>query len=1470
MTQILRLNLLGTPQLSLDSQPLIGFSTNKAQALLFYLAVTRKAYSRDQIATLLWEGMTDAQAKKNLRAVLPELRQLVGDYLRIDRQTIAFLPESNYWLDVEIVRRALSHGQESGDLAAHQAALDLYTGEFLSGFHVHKAPAFDGWVLEQREQLHMLVVAALAEMVNELALATDYAAARIANQRLLSLEPWSEPGHRQQMLLLALMGERSAALAQYESCQRILADEFGVAPLAETTALYEQIRRGEMGLPTAAGWAGTQGAVQQALRNQHSDVLDRDSQEFDRDRQAAQAPPPAALPPTKVRGHHLLRHIKVYGRQQELSALQHWIVEEGAHLVGIFGIGGQGKTTLASAFVRHMAEPLPLSVHGGGKNTAGAARHFTQIIWQSLLNAPPLDDIIQEWLFTLAPQTAPALPESLEQRLNQLFDYLRDQPTLLVLDNLESILQDDALGGMCRPGYEAYAQLVARFAAGQHRSCLLLTSRERPLGFSDFEEELPTVRSWTLLGLSTDAGCQMLAARGVIGASADLVALSHHYSGNPLALKLTGETIHTLFDGSIAGFLRADTRIFDDIRDVLDQQFARLSPLEQEIMLWLAIVREAVAYTDLRVLLAQPPAPRRVLEAIRSLQRRTLLEKFENGFGLQNVVMEYCTHWLIENMCAELLAPTATLSILNGHALMLAQTKEYVRASQTRLLLQPVAERLVTQLGVRGAAAKLQGLLAHLHTIQPGPGYAATNVIHLLLHLGVDLRGYDFSRLYLRQLYLRGAVLPQVNFAQAEIVESAFTEPFGLVYGVAFSADGQYLAAGTGDGAIYIWRTADQQLTQVIHAHSQQINRLTFGQRTSATGEIVPLLVSASDDDRVGFWSLAAQAQDRWEIQLAHERQHTILGVNISPDSQYITAVGEDGHTFVWDVSMAQQPRLLRDFSTQATRLSLIAFSHISDTVVVGNRDGTVQFYSLATGKAGLVLTEPQGSIVALALSGDGQTLITGGREGYISVWALPAGTLAQVIKTKAGVVDDLAISPDQKYLATSHEDRAVRLWTMDSQRHLQLQHTLLGHRHVIWSVGFGTRPRPNVAGNHIEMQLLLASGSSDQTVRVWDVATGQALYTLRGEPRALGALAIHPLSPTQQAAAGGAEWLLAAVGYDQLIHLWQGRGVQVDVPRQHRRFHGAHGLLYSVAISANGQWLASVGSNPTVDLWDIASGQILQTLHGHSKSVLAVAFNPASNLLASGSTDGTVQLWALDHAASERVHLGQERLVARLVGVLAASPRYIYELAFSPDGRVLATVGANLSVRLWDMTQSHWPELADARMTLERTEEEDLFCITYSADGTKLACGGTRAVYIWTLSEQAIAAGEAFPPLRLVQHNSWIVTVAFSPDGTILASGSNDATACLWDAASGTLRAQLRGHTDTIYKVAFTPDGCALLTCSFDGSIKFWDVQTGELLDTLLVEGPYDGMNITGLRGVSDAEKVAMKALGAVEDAAL
>ncbi len=249
---MLQLNLLGSPQITLDNEMLTGKLSNKAQALLFYLAVTIQTHSRAKLAALFWADVQDQEARKNLRDVLPHLRKQLAAYVLITTQTVSLNPANAFGLDVQILNAGLAEYRRSpNELAILDAALALYTGDFLDGFYVRNAPLFEEWVGLQRESLYTQAVQGGLWLVEQYTRQGNYTAGLTANRRLLALDPVAEIAHRHQMRLLAYSGQRSAALAQYENCQRVLATELDTTPEAETTDLYQQIRAGVLVDPFA-------------------------------------------------------------------------------------------------------------------------------------------------------------------------------------------------------------------------------------------------------------------------------------------------------------------------------------------------------------------------------------------------------------------------------------------------------------------------------------------------------------------------------------------------------------------------------------------------------------------------------------------------------------------------------------------------------------------------------------------------------------------------------------------------------------------------------------------------------------------------------------------------------------------------------------------------------------------------------------------------------------------------------------------------------------------------------------------------------------------------------------------------------------------------------------------------------------------------------------------------------------------
>jgi len=245
MTVGLQLYLLGAPRIDLDSRPLTALTSVKAQALLFYLAATGQAHARAALAALLWGDVPEELARANLRKALQALRQHLGPFLHAERDAVSLAPDAACWVDVAALEAALHEAADGGDEHLRYA-IDLYRGDFLEGFYVRGAPDFEAWWLAEQARLRELALHSIQQLAEHVAAQGDLAQAIALARRLLALEPWREQDHRRLMTWLAADGQRGAALAQFDVCRRILADELGVEPAAETVTLYERIRNGAL------------------------------------------------------------------------------------------------------------------------------------------------------------------------------------------------------------------------------------------------------------------------------------------------------------------------------------------------------------------------------------------------------------------------------------------------------------------------------------------------------------------------------------------------------------------------------------------------------------------------------------------------------------------------------------------------------------------------------------------------------------------------------------------------------------------------------------------------------------------------------------------------------------------------------------------------------------------------------------------------------------------------------------------------------------------------------------------------------------------------------------------------------------------------------------------------------------------------------------------------------------------------
>jgi predicted ATPase/DNA-binding SARP family transcriptional activator len=240
----LKLHLLGRPLIELGGETVDGFISEKALALLAYLAVQRSSLARERLAGLFWGAMPEERARANLRMAVYNLQQLLPERLQATRLSMAFNRQSAYWLDLEQFESQLAIDPQllPHPIETLKRALSLYRGEFMQGISLDGSPELEEWLLLERERLRQLALEGFQRYAGVLMDVGQYAPAAQALRQLLRLEPWQESAHQQLMLALARGGDYTAALAQYETCRRLLEEELSVEPMPETTRLYQRIR----------------------------------------------------------------------------------------------------------------------------------------------------------------------------------------------------------------------------------------------------------------------------------------------------------------------------------------------------------------------------------------------------------------------------------------------------------------------------------------------------------------------------------------------------------------------------------------------------------------------------------------------------------------------------------------------------------------------------------------------------------------------------------------------------------------------------------------------------------------------------------------------------------------------------------------------------------------------------------------------------------------------------------------------------------------------------------------------------------------------------------------------------------------------------------------------------------------------------------------------------------------------------
>lgn len=323
------------------------------------------------------------------------------------------------------------------------------------------------------------------------------------------------------------------------------------------------------------------------------------------------------------------KHTQLFvGRQQEQKNLIQWLTCTGqgqirpVQLISLLGMAGIGKTSLVQQVLHQ--------IQG----------QFQKVIWCSLRNAPTFTETFANIVNT-DEQTTSQWPTHIDAQIEILMHYFCQHRCLLVLDNFETILQPRQMGGSYRPNHQAYGQLLRHMMDSPHQSCVLLTSREQPIGINLRNQ--PTVQTLYLQGLSSSETHTLLNQQEVEATQTDAETLHAYYGGNPYALKVAATNVTSLFHRQVSEWIKQGSFVFGTIQQLLKQQLQRLAPSEQQIVNFIASETGNITLDQLHseLVLKDLVSTTDLLPALQSLQSRSLLCNQEDGLRLLPYLREY-------------------------------------------------------------------------------------------------------------------------------------------------------------------------------------------------------------------------------------------------------------------------------------------------------------------------------------------------------------------------------------------------------------------------------------------------------------------------------------------------------------------------------------------------------------------------------------------------------------------------------------------------------------------------------------------------------------------------------------------------------------------------------------------------------------------------------------------------------------
>jgi WD40 repeat protein/DNA-binding SARP family transcriptional activator len=1380
----LQLALLGKLEITQDGEPVPGLHSAKAQALLCYLAVTGRPHFRPVLTGLLWGDLAETNARANLRRELSSLRQAVGDHLVITRQEVAFDRKVPYWLDVEQFESGATHqGKGSShldDVERLREVVDLYRGDFLEGFYLREAPAFEEWVVVHQTRLRELALQALHRLSAHYAAQGEAGLMRGINytQRLLTLEPSREEAHRALMRLLALSGQRGAALAQYEACRQALAEDLGVEPGPETRALYERIRSGEL--------AGEGALLLESVST-----------------------PQQALGACPYQGLKAFREVDApffFGRETFTARLCQ-AVHAPPVMTAVVGSSGSGKSSVVYAGLlprlQSTGEWLTIALRPGSQPFHALAGTLLPVLEPELTET---DRLIENR----------KLAHALLEREILLYDVLarilakraEAQHLLLLLDQFEELYTLCPEPEVRRCFVDTLLGLVeAVDERGGAPLALVLTLRADFMGqalahrpFADVLQEGalllgPMTREELRAAIERPAEQQGAALEtGLVERLLDDVGEGPGYL--PLlefALTLLWERLE---DGRMTHVAyEAIGRVDGALTHYADEVYAALQADAQERAhrVFLQLVQPGEGTEDTRrvALRADLGAADANWELVQHLADQRLVVTGQDAVGNQTVEVVHealiqrwgrLRAWMEEDRAFR------TWQERLRAALRAWQASDQDEGALLRGVPLAEAEGWLVERGAElsaGETVYIQASVA-LRQRQQAERERRRGRTILALTSGLVIAVVLAAVALIARQQAEAAEEKALRQASIGLGSQALVELQG-----AFPERSVLLALEAVEHYPYTWQ-AERALGQAVLGNRMRAVLPHPGQmniaRWSPGGDII---LTASVDGTIKLRNALTGKE-----LLSYDNRSMVMSAEWLDNGDRLLTLTFIGEAREWDISalrkaLRSQPGAAVDpgLATSEVRFRnttndwiAAMWSPSGDRIVAFAETGNRAY--VTDGLTGEVLYTISGAMLQnrspRAWSPSGERIASCSHTDGVKLWDAASGDLLLTLSDHSRDVGTVAWSPDGARLVTGGPDGQVRVWKAATGAELL---SFSGHEGDVTSAAWSPDGRQFV------------TSGTDGRARVWDAATGAELHTLFGH---VGTIGDADWSPSGEQ--------IVTAGKNGKAIVWDVEGALLTLP-------GPGNYVNAVAWSPTGEQIASGFLDRAVKVWDVSTGEAVLTLN-HEGNIFDVAWSPEGERLLTASaliftnTPGTVKVWQLASSSAGDATSGEELLeFSRHTGWGVTGA------AWSPDGSEVVSTGREGTAQVWDAVTGK------PRLTLR--ESFAMSGAAWSPDGQRIVTSNyDGAITVWDAVTGSV--------IREYRPESEWESVAWSLDGREIVAGAYTALVHMWDADTGTELRVLTGHGGVVAGLDWSPAGDRLLTSSFDGTARVWDMETG------------------------------------------